>query len=72
MKNKIKNVEKLPVEFVRNKNEYISFRFNKRILIVSDKYGYISLDSIVRSQYYYPFKNDGFIPIKCTGKKDVI
>ena len=52
-----------------NKNEYISFRFNKRIVIVSDKYGYISLDGIIRSQYYYPFKNDGFVPIKCTGKR---
>ena len=69
MKNKTKNMQKPPVEFIRNKNEYISFLFNKRIVIVSDKYGYISLDGIIRSQYYYPFKNDGFVPIKCTGKR---
>lgn len=52
-----------------SKNEYISIRFNKRITKVINKYGYIYLDGIVRSQYYYPFKYNGFTPIKCTGKK---
>lgn len=38
--------------------------FNKRMMKVNDKYGYISLDSIVRSQYYFPFCNTRFHPIK--------
>ena len=50
------------------KNEYIRFRFNKRLITVLNKYGYISLENIVRSQYYFPFTNNGFNPVKCTGK----
>jgi hypothetical protein len=36
-----------------SKNECIFIRFNKRITKVINKYGYISLDGIIRFQYYY-------------------
>ncbi|KJG55377.1 hypothetical protein UA38_20050 [Photobacterium kishitanii] len=49
---------------------YLASNFNKRIVSVIDKYGYVSLDGIIRIQYYYPFKNNGFSPIKYTGKKE--
>ena len=55
---------------ITSKNECISLRFNKRVIMVIEKYGYISLDSIVRSQYYYPSNINGFNPIKRTGKRE--
>ncbi|KJG58414.1 hypothetical protein UA42_19815 [Photobacterium kishitanii] len=52
-----------------NKNDYISFKFNKRIKIVLEKYNYISLEGIVRSQYYFPSNKNNFNPIKVYKKR---
>ena len=50
------------------RNDYVAFHFNKRLVKVVKKYGYVSLDTIVQSQYYFPSANNRFNPIKRTGK----
>ncbi|HIF9480331.1 TPA: hypothetical protein ACX6SV_000659 [Photobacterium damselae] len=39
-------------------------RFNKRIDTAKNKFGYLSLDAIIKSQYMYHSKYEGFIPKK--------
>jgi hypothetical protein len=47
-----------------NRNKYITLQFNQRILKSIEKSIYISLKSIIRSQYYFTFYFKLFSPVK--------
>ncbi|PSW79347.1 hypothetical protein [Photobacterium damselae] len=61
----------LTIKIMNRKFELLKLRFQNRINITQDKFGFVSLLSLVRSQYYYP-NNYPFTPkeIDCSDKQN--
>ncbi|PSV09567.1 hypothetical protein C0W59_22090 [Photobacterium kishitanii] len=53
-------------KLIISKSEFHQRNFDKTIKRALAKYGYVSLEGIVRSQYYFPYNNKSFYPIKRT------